>query len=692
MDMTTLLSTCRSFMSNDKRFSRLRWAHCLFLLTFLCLISCVRPPKYNGPYTTVVYEFKGGEDMASLFELTAEYMGPDNQPVKEIIPSLPWRKSIQVPVRFNANLEVSFARKASIPDKESYAIGFAGAINVETDEPNPAPAAANHMATSPENAGFSTFCFTVGVPVGVSPDEINLSIAPLKFNKHIAFTYTVDDTEEGAYARVWRRINKKWMDQIEFFHKGVERTTGYVPLNTLSMGDGCGNERRFGFGVAIWPTLRDDYHPNGRISDASTSIYNIYVTWEELELILDFGGSVYFHNVDETKYDKTNPNQILQGFEDDYQKTYDKLKRRMKVLALADGNESYLTAARQYDKIEFMRNSLSRNLIYLSECDDLYKKETYGGRVAQGVEDKLAELDEQAEAAKPYWVAITSHRVGLDMVRMLETVYEKYGKAGKDNIWAASWDEVYEYTTMREKSQINKSVNGNTVTFEVTVPTPDNYYYKELSFLVSGLGENAVISPASEGIVGMSHARNNDMELVNVNFDPALLGLAEKYVAKYEASSDDEDLEDARYFVNQLLPSLAAPFSARLNEKVQHPISLLSAEFNGDKNTIYQQKLDVKLNVSGDVEEYRIGEKADLAGSEWQSYNSEKINYTLSSGFGAKQVYVQVRNRWNTSRIVSSGKISYQDLPKTGTIEKHAVDLYLQKYDGHKVIINKKLK
>lgn len=114
--------------------------------------------------------------------------------------------------------------------------------------------------------------FSIVLPSGVSADSVNLSFAPLKYDKHFAFTYTADDSVEGAYARIWRRINQKWIDDSEFFHLGNTPTTGYTPEYPLVYTDGCGNDRRFGFSVALWPTLGNEYNPNGLIGDGTNKI------------------------------------------------------------------------------------------------------------------------------------------------------------------------------------------------------------------------------------------------------------------------------------------------------------------------------------------------------------------------------------------------------------------------------------
>ena len=506
--------------------------------------------------------------------------------------------------------------------------------------------------------------FSVTVPDGISVEDVNLSVAPLKYNKHFAFTYTADDSVVGAYSRIWRRINKKWIDDTEFFHMGMAPTSGYIPANTLCVTDGCGNDRRFGFGVAIWPTLRDEYHPNGRIADSSTSKTNIYITWEELRVILDFGGSVYFHNMDETKYDKTVVPDIIKGLKDDQDKAFEKLGRKMKVLALPDGLQTYVDAGREANFIAFMRSSLSNELIYLKSCGDLWKGETYGGNHTSDIALKLEELAAQASSDNPYWVAITSHRVDLKMMEMIEMVYSLYGAAGADNIWVASWDEIFEYVSMREGLSFAKKVEGKKVSFEIYVPKGNGYYFRDLSFLLSGVMamDGVTVSAESDTIKGISSGINNSSLLVNINFNPDLVKLAEKYTSRYEATAENTDKEDALYFVGQLLPVLKTPYENRINAVepgVPESLRLDSVSINNGGQTT-DRNITLSLGVTGTPTHYRVSEAANFTGAEWVSYSSNVISYLLSSSPGMKTVYVQVKNATNESEI-KSAQITLQE-------------------------------
>lgn len=514
--------------------------------------------------------------------------------------------------------------------------------------------------------------FCVTLPEGVDAHGVGISVAPLKYDKRIAFTYTADDSVVGAYSRIWRRINRKWIDDVEFHHLGAERTTGYIPDHPLVMTDGCGNDRRFGFSTAIWPNWRDEWHPDGRIGESSVSTTNIYITWEELRMMSDFGVSVLFHNVDETRYDKNNPDEILQGFIDDNEKTKLKLNREMKVMGLPDGNSNYVTAAAASPLVQFSRSSLSGEVINLHTCGDLLKKGTYGGDRTSDIESKLAELATQHDSDNPYWVGITQHRVSLEMMQMLETVYERYGKGGDDSVWVASWDEIYEYVAMREGMTSQKTVNGQTVTFDICLPANRAFYFRDISFLLSGIAsaEGVTITPLSENIKGAAHAAHTSRWtgekclLLNMNFNADAEDRAEKYTARYEASGDASDKEDALYFASQLLPELAAPYLARIDNDEPGPLQILGAAINDGAATTTQRDITIRLDVAGTPTHYRIAGTSDFEGAEWLTYVSTP-SYQLSEGDGEKSIYIQVRNATSESNIYIAS-ITLEEPPAGG--------------------------
>lgn len=501
--------------------------------------------------------------------------------------------------------------------------------------------------------------FSVALPSGVSADDVNLTIAPLKYDKHFAFTYTADDSVEGAYARIWRRINQKWIDDTEFFHLGNTPTTGYIPEYPLVYTDGCGNDRRFGFSIALWPTWGNEYNPDGLIKDSSTN--SIYITWNELDLIKDWGVSMLYHNVDERVYDKNNADDIEKGFVADYNKVLEKINRRMKIMGLPDGNAAYVTAADKSPLIDFYRSSLHHlEFIYLKSTGSLFKKRTYGGTNSSVNDVKLEELASQHTSDNPYWVGITTHRVDLSRIELLETIYSLYGKGGDDSLWVASWDEVYEYIQMRLNSIVKKVVSDDTVTWKILVPFSKNYYFKDLSFLVSGITSVDALT-VSDKIFGYSYAAHGSGMLVNVNFNELLLDCAEKYTSKFESTLSEDDKTDAYYFVNQLKDTLKVPFVARLSANETAPV-LNSILINDGVTVTYDQLVSITLNMTGGLTHYKVGETADLSGASWIVGTSKTFSYQLSSGYASKTVYVQVKNSFGESEVKSSS-ILYSERP-----------------------------
>ena len=154
------------------------------------------------------------------------------------------------------------------------------------------------------------------LPDGVSADDVSLRFAPLKYDKHFAFTFTCDDSYVTAFSRFWNLINAKWLDDREFCHLGGVPTSGRVPDRPLAMTDGCGNDRRFGFSCSIWPTWGNEKNAAFIKELSETGSNSQYISWEELRLLSDFGVSMLFHNVDERVYGKTDPARIAQGLHD----------------------------------------------------------------------------------------------------------------------------------------------------------------------------------------------------------------------------------------------------------------------------------------------------------------------------------------------------------------------------------------
>lgn len=659
----------------------------LFVLACLLLAgSCIKKPDYRPATTYVTYSFEGGKDMDALFGFTASYTGDGNRTVSERIASLPWTKQVAVVAPFDARLEVAFEARSPMPAQELYEVGFRGRIGQAT-QPQTAPA-----ATTPRGEETEVLRFSVAAPDDVDPQSIDLSIAPLKYDKHFAFSYTVDDSHVEAYSRIWCRIHGKWIDDNPRFHTNTAPSTGSRAANTLSMTDGCGNERRFGFGTAIWATDGNKYSPDGFITDDDP--HSNYLSWADLREIVDWGVGVYYHNVNRQVYDELSPASIAEGFETDRQKVLRELGIEMKTLALPDGKSTYIEAAGTYAPICFIRTSLNRPgeyvkpKVYLTTAGSLYKQQTYDGIFVKA--DKvLEELAAQSASESPYLVCLTTHTPSPEVVELLATIRDTYGQGGADNLWVASFDEIYEYQQWRTEAAIHKSVEGSTAVFEVTLPAHPQFRFRELSFLITGTDGDRDVQPLSDNIYGLSHAAHGEGMLLNLDFNPALPVRAEKYTARYEASGLDDDKDDARYILSFLRPDLAAPFLDRLDH-TPPPVTLSGITINDGANTVYNPLISVAIDASASATAYRIGETADLSAQAWQEFDGSAVAYTLSEGYGSKTIYVQVSDGKRQS-AVASATVRYADVPESGTIDPDAAKAYQAKYDGYTYTVSKSI-
>lgn len=273
---------------------------------------------------------------------------------------------------------------------------------------------------------------------------------------------------------------------------------------------------------------------------------------------------------------------------------------------------------------------------------------------------------------------------------MLEEVYKNYGKAGSDNLWVASWDEVYEYQELRYGAKINKYIDGQNITFEIVLPTSESFDFHDISFILNGINSDCRVNPVSENIYGFSQAYKNGELLMNVNFNPLLPKLAEKYTAKYEKSSIATDKDDAQYIVSMLRPEFAKPFTERINYVENNPLKINSIIINKGVNTVYDRDVLLEVGTIGNPTLYRIGETPDLLSEAWKPYQSN-IPYTLSSSYGNKTVYVQLGDGRLVSKVVFKA-VTYSKTPTQGTISRDAAQSYREKYNGHKVTVNKTIK
>lgn len=529
-------------------------------LALLCISSCLKPLSALGRFG---YEVFVTEDMLTLFDIEASYDSPAEGRVTVPINNEAWSADFLTSEGFDARMDITIkakkdAKNGSLIQKEYYDMGLSYNIYKQDNHNN------SKLWTRADNLDYDTFEFKVPVG-GANPDDISLEMPALKYDKHFAFCFTVDDSYINGWSRIFAAINARWMDDNDFIHISTGRTSGEKRKEPMCITDGCGNDRHFTFGEAIWANSGNSYNPNGFIIDKGTSLYSPYISWEELQILTDLGNAVYWHDVDESKWDVTDVDDIVSGIKADYEKTYSKIGYRMRTMAQPNGDQYYLKAAEKSPLVSLTRATTSTEDVFLNSCKSLYKMNIYGGKSPGDYENKLSELAEQASSSNPKLISLLVHRPMMDGVEFFETINSLYGKKGADNIWVTSYDELYEYLERKNTVTWTSRIENGYKVFTVKVPKEESFRYNELTFIVKGV--NGPAERVSDNLYGFSSAARADgTAIVNCNFSKDLITLVEKYVHLYERNHTEDDKLNAEYLVSLLREDLRGAYSSRVND------------------------------------------------------------------------------------------------------------------------------
>lgn len=426
--------------------------------------------------------------------------------------------------------------------------------------------AAQLISTGVIKSNAETQTISLKIKTSDFANHISVSFTPLKYNKKFVFSYTIDDAPAAAYGKAFTLINNKWMDDTQFYHYTQKETTGKIPGKTLGFTDGCGNEIRFPLGVAIWPTQGTIY---GDFMGNNISEYNPYLTWSDLNPILDFGGTIYFHNMNERLYNPNSVSEIVSGLEKDQEKTIEKTGRGMKILMRPDGNDKYVEAGRQFNDIVMCGVAgWDKTVMYPYQKQELRKMEIKRDLFEDVTpENRILRLENIRHSDNPQWEHIYGHTPKESVLDFLTQINDLFGKEGDDSIWFTTAEELYDYLYIRQNAIISTSYTEQTLQINITWTKQPYEYFPGFSLLISGIPENKNISVESgETVYGLSYSFHTDGLLINVNADSTLLEKAEKYLQTYSETKEEDNKNDALYFIKQLKPELQKSFLDRLND------------------------------------------------------------------------------------------------------------------------------
>lgn len=501
----------------------------------------------------------------------------------------------------------------------------------------------------------------VTVPSGINTDSVNATIPALKYNKKIVTTWTVDDSY-SIYNQIFCVVNKKWVDdelmsywdpndnRTFFYHLNGEKTTGYIPEKTLEYTDGCGISHRFATSVACWPWKLTD-------KDQDVGKYNVWISTKEIRMMQDFGYTFCYHDIsqDLPLISQDEFDKALSAAADSFQT---KTGRTPKIMIEPNGNHDYVTFSLNNDLIEAtISQTIDRDVFPFKENESLDKTSGCIKRDFGDTSDKLynilqAELLLQEKERK--WIINGSHRQYANNVSaFFNKLDSTFGASGQDCVWVPSIDEYVEYSYMRNHTKINKSVEGNKIIFTLQVPVKDQFWFKSISLLLSGINDTSEIYvSASDSVYGLSYGLNDNKLLINLDFNDYLPEHAEKYTSIFENFKTVEAYEDALYFVSLLKKELQTPYLDRINSLVTPP-TVSGFTINNGKKQTSNKLVSISFEASKSAVYYRLSESQNFEDTSWKLLEPTTI-FKLSPELGTKKVYLQLKNALYLSDIVTA--------------------------------------
>lgn len=527
--------------------------------------------------------------------------------------------------------------------------------------------------------------FDVSLPDTVDKESVSLEIPPLKYNKKMAFSYITDDSY-AIYQYIFSAINKRMIakkfelpdGRVLSYHLGMQGkpefdryvSESYYPEHFAQCTDGAGVKHRYATTVSAWGDKMKD-----QTLGQDVGMHWPWTSEKEFKFYFDFGFMCAYHDLIGYEIDTVNTQEEFDKCMADTAALFKEYVGRVpKLMVEPNGDHKYITFCRNNDIVQMITAQAgdpSIRKVYPFKSDFSLNKEdvtverlfAYGSdmtadndnpQYAQDVLDILSTFNSQADKNGIYWLIGSAHRSSHWEAVLIKRIHELYGDIGNDSLWFPTLEEFFEYWYMRTNTLSVKTVTDTGVHYKMYVPKGANFFFRDLSVLLSGIpSTEGVAVTSADNVYGTSFAASEGKLLVNLDFNPLLVEKVNKYVEAFEADYNKEYAYDnAFYFVQMLKPGLKEPYLARINKWISPPVLESFIVNNGDD---YTQAQDVTLNItfSGQApSHYMASESADFTGAAWMEYK-ETPTFRLSDGFTLKTVYVKLKNVYGETPMMS---------------------------------------
>lgn len=329
-----------------------------------------------------------------------------------------------------------------------------------------------------------------------SAGKLKIAASTLKYNKHLAYSFTLDDGYRSAYLTAFPLLNGGKISSSSINEWKIDQGGDGINSDGLFYSDGMGNKIPFKLALAInGASLRNEPLNRGHLS------------WEEVREMYNAGWDILNHSfhhftkpgtnfLTEVTENTTSIKQnldfkmshfVVPGGEGDPNYRYEYENN-----ALANGYfsvASYTGAGPVFkvnSKIDLDKMISARTFIQSSKDTTSFKT----------MDRYLKTIDSIAKQPKPVWFNDFTHGTGNgnlwnlsmrfpDFKYFMTALSNKYGSKGNDSIWMAPWQEVYEYIWLRDRIKVDFEQKNKEVTVTIQLPEmPETFRHKSISLSV----------------------------------------------------------------------------------------------------------------------------------------------------------------------------------------------------------------
>jgi hypothetical protein len=383
------------------------------------------------------------------------------------------------------------------------------------------------FAINPNFKTDSTKSKTISFKIKLkTADKVVITPANLKFNKHLAYSFTVDDGYRSAYLTAFPLFNGGKISPSLMSEWKNDQGGDGTNSKGLFYSDGMGNKIPFKLGLAI---------NGGAIGDLPAN--RGHLSWAEVKEMYDAGWDILNHGfhhatkhgtnfLTEVTENTTSIKQnlgfsmsqfVVPGGESDpgYHLEYEKdalENGSFSVASYAGAGPVIKVAAKvNLDKMIYARTFLQSS------------KDTIGFKT---MDRFLAAFDSVAKLQDPIWYNEFTHGVGNgnlwslsmrfpDFKYYMTAIANKYGSKGNDSIWMAPWQEVYEYLWLRDRIKVSFVQNNKEGVVTIELPEiPETFRYRAISLAVDSSSKFEIESASSDFTISSDGKTNH--KLINV--------------------------------------------------------------------------------------------------------------------------------------------------------------------------------